>query len=1347
MADAGSFNADLGINMQFNIDSAGLTEVTKTIKEISKGKDLQRYWKDVETATNNASEAMNRYSRNIASEDLAKNFIKQINALKALTNNKNLSELFPNSKLNIDGLLESAKKVVPKINSEFSVESFSQAFNTFDLLKEKALDLKEVFSMLSDYADVVKKNSNLNRENNEFRQLIGDMDVSEVKSKLSEVKNLRDEAEDIFESFLKVNNIERKDFWGNENFSEYFNGIRAGLLTATEAMAKFKTEYAHLLEDSFKTNNDTFGIEQLQAFSAKLDGIFRQVEETSTKINDIISNGVLTKSVENLSADSSLTSSQRSMFSNLLQDEESLKSITSLFKKLIEESNKTSKVELFNDEQLQYVLSIFEKIEKHLSSLRSIISDVGDGEEFSPLLMTIEKINASISELSANIKGISLNMNIDVGSNKELDAKYEEKVAKALSAYQRLFEHIKTSGVGSSVINTKFFGFDINQFDSMMGKLTAYQKFIKDMREETKNQFNGKDVLRSETDPKYWNQVSAALAQISKVENEMKASATQNPLSGMFEKTDLSGIISQLDKIIAKLEEISTSASDFKAMLTDGLNVTSSTEEIDKLTNKVKELEEELSKIKLNPMDIGGNKSNISSENKSNVEASTSAIKEESKALGQVSETAKEASASKEKFAKANKNVKVSAESSSDALDEEKTKLKDVGESAENAEKVLETMEFKPNTEGFDDIVAKFKLLQSEAEQIVKIIKETRQAADGLDVSYTAKLKNGSSYSLGERSNPQILKASEVAYDAKAVEQETKAVKKTWEENVKAIKAYIKAVTELNNLKIKDSKTGRYDKTIEQKKKEIEELREVAEKARMSISSMINPHNVSSDTWKEYLSVRDMFDQASKGSVEPIEKLDAHMKKLKDSQINSVNSLIETFKTDYEKLTIKKPDGERSIKYQNNLVEYLSLIKQLEEESERLSKLDFISDEELSKFNKLKEATDKCADSFKLMNAAEKGSTHLDRNKELDRISKYLKENTRLSRKAKDELEGYIRLLQNGNGAVNVKEIHDAFLNVVTAERLAGREGKSFFDIFKNKAVYGFASQLAMYYLSFYDFIRYARNAVSAVVELDTALIDLKKTTSMNSNQLEEFYYSSNNVAKQMGVTTSEIINQASAWSRLGYGTKEASTQMAQLSSQFASISPGMETDQAQEGLVSIMKAWGISEDQVKSEIMDPINTLGNKFAESNADIVEGMKRSAAALAAVGTDYRDAYALFTGAQEILQSSEVTGRALRSISLRVRGYSESSEDGLLETDEELKNITGDLIDLTKTAEHTQGVSIFKDGSTTEFKSLVEYFGEISEIWDEMSEKQQNDYLNKAFAKTQANFMCLNVQKCA
>jgi hypothetical protein len=38
-----------------------------------------------------------------------------------------------------------------------------------------------------------------------------------------------------------------------------------------------------------------------------------------------------------------------------------------------------------------------------------------------------------------------------------------------------------------------------------------------------------------------------------------------------------------------------------------------------------------------------------------------------------------------------------------------------------------------------------------------------------------------------------------------------------------------------------------------------------------------------------------------------------------------------------------------------------------------------------------------------------------------------------------------------------------------------------------------------------------------------------------------------------------------------------------------------MDTEEAQSGLVSIMKAWGLGVDEVKSEIMDNINILGKR--------------------------------------------------------------------------------------------------------------------------------------------------------
>lgn len=394
-----------------------------------------------------------------------------------------------------------------------------------------------------------------------------------------------------------------------------------------------------------------------------------------------------------------------------------------------------------------------------------------------------------------------------------------------------------------------------------------------------------------------------------------------------------------------------------------------------------------------------------------------------------------------------------------------------------------------------------------------------------------------------------------------------------------------------------------------------------------------------------------------------------------------------------------------------------------------------LTKEQQAEINKLTQNCEKAATEFKKLSAAEKGTVEVSIEKAIQRINKDLAENTKYSAEAKAGFNVLLEQLKSGDPSINLRKITEEIIKIENAEIAAGRAGKSLWDIFKTKSTYGFIGQMQSYlsmYVGFYGMVNGVKKAVSTITELDTALVDLKKTTAMNENQLENFYYDSNNVAKQMGVTTKEIIDQASAWSRLGYSSQETATTMAKLSSQFASISPGMEVDQSQSGLVSIMKAWSIDPDQVKSEIMDPINKLGNTMALSNQDIVEGMERSAAALAAVGTSVQDGLAMFSGIQEVLQNAEKSGTALRSVALRIRSFDESTE----EYSKDLANITGELIDLTKTAEHAQGISIFKEGSTTEFKDLTDYFGEIADIWDEMSQKQQNDFLLKAFGRTQA-----------
>lgn len=202
---------------------------------------------------------------------------------------------------------------------------------------------------------------------------------------------------------------------------------------------------------------------------------------------------------------------------------------------------------------------------------------------------------------------------------------------------------------------------------------------------------------------------------------------------------------------------------------------------------------------------------------------------------------------------------------------------------------------------------------------------------------------------------------------------------------------------------------------------------------------------------------------------------------------------------------------------------------------------------------------------------------------------------------------------------------------------------------FKNMSQYWMANLLNPYQI-----IGSVKSMIGKVVELDDALIDLKKTTTMSDSELNQFYTNSSKNAKEMGTSTKDLIQQAADWSRLGYSSNYEATNMAKKSSMFAAISPGMSTDEASSGLISIMKAYDISVDQVQSQVMDKINTLGNNFAETNADIVTGLQKSAAALSATGTSLDDAMALFTGGYEILQDAESMGTALRTISMRVRG---------------------------------------------------------------------------------------------
>ena len=436
----------------------------------------------------------------------------------------------------------------------------------------------------------------------------------------------------------------------------------------------------------------------------------------------------------------------------------------------------------------------------------------------------------------------------------------------------------------------------------------------------------------------------------------------------------------------------------------------------------------------------------------------------------------------------------------------------------------------------------------------------------------------------------------QVAQSEQKIQQEARAIQSKWEQAEKAIQNYMNAVTKLNNLKASDKSTGKKSYEIVGQIEEIEKLKKEAYDARQVLSSMINPQNVDTDTWKRYVDVINRLDQASNGSAESVNRLKDSLKNTLNSELNSLQNSIDKYQNIITQAQTYPSDFHPSTEYNTKLANLESANNVLKNYKSSLQGVNELTKEQQAEINKLTQNCEKAATEFKKLSAAEKGTVEVGIEKAIQRINKDLAETTKYSAEAKAGFNVLLEQLKSGDPSINLRKITEEIIKIENAEIAAGRAGKSLWDIFKTKSTYGFIGQMQSYlsmYVGFYGMVNGVKKAVSTITELDTALVDLKKTTAMNENQLENFYYDSNNVAKQMGVTTQEIIDQASAWSRLGFSTNEAATEMAKLSSQFASISPGMSVDESQSGLVSIMKAWSINPDQVKSEIMDPINKLG----------------------------------------------------------------------------------------------------------------------------------------------------------
>ena len=168
------------------------------------------------------------------------------------------------------------------------------------------------------------------------------------------------------------------------------------------------------------------------------------------------------------------------------------------------------------------------------------------------------------------------------------------------------------------------------------------------------------------------------------------------------------------------------------------------------------------------------------------------------------------------------------------------------------------------------------------------------------------------------------------------------------------------------------------------------------------------------------------------------------------------------------------------------------------------------------------------------INAAQASAT-LSLNAKKDKMNRsielWFKNNSALAKKFGIEMRNIQAQIKSAD-ATKLNALQDQLEAVKVKAQLAGGSALTFGDRLKAQL-----SKLGIYFsgiMLITRSVQVIKNMVNSVIDLDTSLIDLKKTTTATNEELQTFYFNANDIGKELGTTTKAVVQAAADWSRLG---------------------------------------------------------------------------------------------------------------------------------------------------------------------------------------------------------------------
>lgn len=314
----------------------------------------------------------------------------------------------------------------------------------------------------------------------------------------------------------------------------------------------------------------------------------------------------------------------------------------------------------------------------------------------------------------------------------------------------------------------------------------------------------------------------------------------------------------------------------------------------------------------------------------------------------------------------------------------------------------------------------------------------------------------------------------------------------------------------------------------------------------------------------------------------------------------------------------------------------------------------------------------------------------------------------------------------------NVDKINRSFRTMSSEAQAAGVNGLSFFDKIKEDAL-KFTSWMSLTTV-ISGISREAVKFYNNVVDIDTAMTDLRKVTDNTNQQYAEFFDNIGQKAKDLKIDLSDLISQTAEWGKRGYSLDEAETLAT--NSGIYSVVGEVDNATAVQDLTTVMKSYNMTVDE-SINIVDKFNAISNKYAVSASDIGDMLSRSVSSLNVAGNTLDQAIAMGTAITEITGDAAEAGNSLKVLSMRLRGAKTELEDAGESTEGmavSTSKLREDIKALTN-VNGTGGFDIMKDSQN--FKSTYEIMKGIANVWNDLTDTSKAAVIEKIAGKQRGN----------